>query len=50
VIDELIEDAEVRAVRREHGVSVLRRGDELACAGRAASFVPAEGDLPLDPR
>jgi hypothetical protein len=49
VIDKLIEDAEVRAVRREHAVSVLRRGDALACAGRDASFVPADGDLALDP-
>jgi hypothetical protein len=32
VIDKLIEDAEVRAVRREHAVSVLRRRDALACA------------------
>jgi hypothetical protein len=31
VIRELVEDAEVRAVRREHAVSVLRRRDALAC-------------------
>ena len=31
VIAELVEDAEVRAVRREHAVRVLRRGDALAC-------------------
>ena len=34
VISELVEDAEVRAVRREHAVSVLRRWDAPACAGR----------------
>jgi len=32
VIAELVEDAEVRAVRREHVVRVLRREDALACA------------------
>jgi hypothetical protein len=32
VIAELVEDAEVRAVRRKHGVRVLRRRDALACA------------------
>src|SRR6185437_6999252 len=32
VIAEFVEDAEVRAGRREHAVSVLRRGDVLACA------------------
>ena len=32
VIGELVEDAEMRAVRRKHDVSVLRRRDELASA------------------
>jgi len=32
VIAELVEDAEVRAIRREHVVRVLRREDALACA------------------
>jgi hypothetical protein len=34
VIAELVEDAEVRADRREHAVRVLRRRAALACAGR----------------
>jgi hypothetical protein len=32
VIAELVEDAEVRAVRRKHDASVLRRRAALACA------------------
>jgi hypothetical protein len=32
VIAELVEDAEVRAIRHEHAVRVLRCGDALACS------------------
>jgi hypothetical protein len=52
VIAELVEDAEVRAGRRKHDVSVLRAGDAFACGGRLVPRpgIPADGDLALDPR
>jgi hypothetical protein len=37
VIRKLVEDAQMRAGRREHGVSVLRHRDGVACAVRDAS-------------
>jgi hypothetical protein len=43
VVSELVQDAEVRAARRKHDVSVLRRRDPLACA--LGGLWPDEADV-----